>query len=276
MTQGLTGVRIAFAECRQMEELAAMLIKEGAVPIRCPMLAILNTPDTPSVEAWIRELIADQFAWVIFFTGEGIRRLTGFADRMGQREAFIAALNRTKIITRGPKPVRALKELELSPTKMAEKPTTEGVIASLREIPLGGMTIGVQRYVEENIILSEFLASVGALEKPILPYVYAAEADASQVIDVIQGMLNHSIQAIVFTSSPQADRIFEVAREHHLESELLAGLAQVPVAAVGPIAAESLRAYGVTVSILPEQGFVMKNLVQHIKRHFAAKPSDPV
>jgi uroporphyrinogen-III synthase len=38
------------------------------------------------------------------------------------------------------------------------------------------------------------------------------------------------------------------------------------VAAVGPVVAEDLRRHAIRVDICPEQGFVMKNLVQLIKR----------
>jgi uroporphyrinogen-III synthase len=43
-------------------------------------------------------------------------------------------------------------------------------------------------------------------------------------------------------------------------------LERTRVAAVGPVVADNLRHRSVRVDICPEQGFVMKNLVQHIKR----------
>jgi len=51
-----------------------------------------------------------------------------------------------------------------------------------------------------------------------------------------------------------------------LESVLQRGMERTQVAAVGPVVAESLRQRGARVAICPEQGFVMKNLVQLIKR----------
>jgi len=60
--------------------------------------------------------------------------------------------------------------------------------------------------------------------------------------------------------------LFEVAREIGAEAKLNAGLQRVRVAAVGPVVAEALRTRGQRVDICPEQGWVMKNLVQHIKR----------
>src|SRR5438874_2173369 len=113
MSQPLTGKTIALAEGRQLEELASFLEKEGATILRCPMLSILNAPDAKPVVAWLKELIADRFQWLVLLTGEGLRRLIGFAERAGLKEEAIAAFGRVKIITRGPKPGQALKEIGL-------------------------------------------------------------------------------------------------------------------------------------------------------------------
>jgi uroporphyrinogen-III synthase len=64
-------------------------------------------------------------------TGEGLRRLLGFARRLGLEPAFLVALAATRKITRGPKPVRALREIGLATDLPADEPTTEGVITAL-------------------------------------------------------------------------------------------------------------------------------------------------
>jgi uroporphyrinogen-III synthase len=266
MTRPLDGRTIALAEGRQLEDLAQMLEHEGAAIWRCPMVSILDAPDPAPVLAWLRELIAGRFGYVVLLTGEGLRRLLGVAERADLREEVIAALGRTRLITRGPKPVRALKEVGLSPTKVAESPTTLGVIATLRTEPLQGQTVGVQLYDAANPPLTQFLESSGAQVAAVLPYVYAPAADAERVAELIHALDRGTIHVLVFTSSPQVDRLYEVAREHDLEAVLTRGLSHTRVAAVGPIVADNLRRRNAPVAICPEQGFVMKNLVQHIKR----------
>src|SRR6516162_6055043 len=122
MGRSLEGRTIALAEGRQLEELTQMLEKEGAVTLRCPLLSIIDNPDATGVFAWLRELASDRFAYVVLMTGEALRRLLGFAEREGLRDSVIAALSRTRTVTRGPKPVRALKEVGLAPTMVAEVP----------------------------------------------------------------------------------------------------------------------------------------------------------
>lgn len=266
MSQRLEGQTVALAEGRQLEELAQMLAAQGATVLRCPMISILDAPDAAPVVAWLRELIADQFGYVILLTGEGLRRILGFAEREGLREAAVAALGRTRTVTRGPKPVRALKEVGLAPTLVAEVPTTEGVIAALRGVALRGVPVGVQLYSESNPPLVEFLESAGATVRTVLPYVYAPAADAERVADLIGRMARAEVQVLVFTSSPQVDRLYEVAAQQGQEALLQEGLERVRIAAIGPVVADNLRKRSARVDVCPEQGFVMKNLVQHLVR----------
>ena len=85
-------------------------------------------------------------------------------------------------------------------------------------------------------------------------------------VSFIEQMDAGAIHGIVFTSSPQIDRLWEVARERGLEPTLQRGMARTQVSAVGPLVAESLHQHGVVVHVCPEQGWVMKNLVKQIAR----------
>jgi uroporphyrinogen-III synthase len=266
MTSPLAKRTIALAEGRQLEELAALLEKEGAEVLRCPLLSILDAPDPKPVLAWLQRLLGGEFSWLIFLTGEGVRRLVSLAERHQIREAVLAALGRSATVTRGPKPVKALKEIGLAPTIVATTPTTEGVIASLRDQDLRGKTVGVQLYSESNPPLTDFLRETGAIAYPVQPYVYAPAADGDRVAELVRQLAEGRVDALVFTSSPQVDRLFEVAQERNALELLHAGLARTHVASIGPVVSENLRRRGVRVAICPEQGFVMKNLVSHIKR----------
>ena len=190
--------------------------------LRCPMVSILDAPDAGPVLAWLRELIAGRFAWVVLMTGEALRRLLVFAERAELRETAVAALGKTRILTRGPKPVAALREIGLAPTRVAEAPTTPGVVAALRKEPLRGETVGVTLYGEPNPALVDFLEGAGAAVRPVLPYVYAPAADADHVVRLIRGMDAGEVDAIIFTSSAQLDRLFEVAAKHGLEERCAA------------------------------------------------------
>jgi uroporphyrinogen-III synthase len=266
MSLPLEGRTIALAEGRQLEELARLLEKEGAATLRCPMVSILDAPDAAPVVAWLRDLVAERFSHVVLLTGEGLRRLLGFAERAGLRSEVLAAFGQVRTVTRGPKPVQALKEVGLTPSRVAAQPTTAGVIEALRQESLQGRTVGVQLYNEANPPLTDFLASAGAAVRCVLPYVYAPAADAERVANLVRRMGRGEVDVVVFTSSPQVDRLYEVARERGLEQALADAWPRTRVAAVGPVVAENLRQRQAPVHICPEQGFVMKNLVLQIIR----------
>jgi uroporphyrinogen-III synthase len=269
MTRPLERRTIALAEGRQLEELAALLEAEGAATLRVPMLSILDAPDPAPVEAWLRDLIAGRFDLVVLMTGEAVRRLAAFAERAGLRDDFVRALGQARTITRGPKPVQALKEIGLKPSQVAPAPTTEGVITALRGEALADKTVAVTLYGSDNPQLVGFLQGAGATARTVMPYVFAPAADDGRVAELIARMADGGVDAVVFTSSPQVDRLWEVAAKVGREEALRQGLARTRVAAVGPLVADRLREKGAEVHICPEQGWVMKNLVRQIVRALA-------
>jgi uroporphyrinogen-III synthase len=242
--------------------MATMLEEEGARTLRCPLVAIIDAPDQAPVTAWVKTLAAGGFDDLVFLTGEGLRRLVEAAGRAGLRAEAVAALGRARTITRGPKPARALKELNLSPSLAAPVPTSQGVIEALAALDLRGRRVGVQLYgTEPNRPLVEALERAGARVSTVAPYVYASASDTARVVDLVGALADGRVDAVAFTSASQVDRLWEVASKGGLEERLRGGLARVRIAAIGPVAAEALAARGVRVDVVPEKSFVMRRLV---------------
>jgi len=271
MSKPLAGFTIAVPEHRQLDEFVALLEQEGAATLRCPMVAIIDNPDYEPVLAWLRQLLAGNFDLLILMTGEAVRRLLGFAERQGWRHDYIEALAKTRKLTRGPKPLQALRELGLTAELQADAPTTQGVISRLQSEELAGRRVGVTLYGQPNPELRQYLENRGALVYEVMPYVYAPASDTDRVADLIRRLARGEIDAIAFTSSPQVDRLFEVAQQCGLERELRQGLERTYVAAVGPVVQQRLTQLGVRVDLAPSRGFVMKNLVQQLARALSAK-----
>ena len=274
MTEPLKGRTIALAEARELDLLAGMLERAGAQAVRCPLVAILDAPDPAPVEAWIRRAIAGGFDDLILYTGEGVRRLLGFADRAGLRADFVAALGRVRKITRGPKPVRALRDIGLSADLPARQPTTAGIIATLEGETLNGRTVGVQLYGQEpNAALVAFLEGRGAKVDTVAPYVYASAAEDERVATLIRDMAAGRIDAIAFTSSPQVQRLAQVAEKAGLAAPLKDGLGRTKVAAIGPVVAKELDRFGIRPDATVEPPYAMKPLVAAITRLFEPPPA---
>ncbi len=277
MSGPLSGKRIAVPESRELDLFARMLEEQGAETLRCPLVAIRDLDDPAPVEAWLRRLIAGRFDDLILLTGEGLRRLVGVARRAGIESETVAALARLRTITRGPKPVRALRELGLKAGLSAAEPTTSGIIAALRAESLKGRSVGVQLYPgNPNPALLDFLAEAGATADAVLPYCYASDAETERVVDLIAAMAVGRLDAIAFTSSPQLERLAEVARTRGLEAQLRDGLARTPIAAIGPIVTAAVEKLGGRVAIAPPgDAFHLKPLVGAIVAAFESPGRRP-
>src|SRR5262245_56245718 len=105
MNQPLDDRVIAVPEVRAADILSRMLEERGARALRVPLVGIKDSPDRAAVEAWLARFIGGRCDDLVLYTGEGLRRLLGFAERMGRAEAFVACLGKVRKITRGPKPV---------------------------------------------------------------------------------------------------------------------------------------------------------------------------
>ena len=270
----LQGRVIALPETRELDLFADMLEKRGARTLRCPLIGIRDAPDPAPIENWLERCIAGQLDDLILLTGEGLRRLRGFAERAGVHTEFVAALARLRKITRGPKPARALREIGLKPDLAAQQPTTDGVIASLRPLPLAGRRVGVQLYGEEpNRPLMEFLEQAGAQAHPVAPYRYANAADDQAVQALIDAMAAGGVDAIAFTSTPQIVRLFEVAGASGRGAVLAKGLERARIAAIGPVVAESLRSKGLRVDMMPGDSYFLKPLINELIEHLGPRES---
>jgi uroporphyrinogen-III synthase len=268
----LQGRRIALPEAREAERLAAIFRQQGAEVVSCPLVAIVDAADPTPVNAWLARFVAKPCDDLILMTGEGLRRLCGFAERSGSQNAFLAALAGTRKITRGPKPAQALREIGLNPDLRAPAPTTAGVIAALSGGDLRGRRIGVQLYpnITDDRLL-DFLDTAGAVPDPVLPYEYASSANDDKVAALIDQMASGRIDVIAFTSAPQVARLFEVAQARGWAEALQAAFRQTVTAAIGPVVAEALSRRGIAAQIMPTDRYFMKPLVAAIVDAMASR-----
>lgn len=272
----LDGLRILVPESRQLDLFAGMIESAGGRVVRCPLVQILDLDDSGEAEAWIDELIGGKFQDVIWLTGEGLRRLRAIARRMNREDQFVAAIGKIRSITRGPKPVRELREIALSPGLVPAAPTSDGIIQALASEDILGRTIGVQLYPGDGTAhLLDYLRKRGAIVTPVTSYRYASQTETAQVIAIIKDIIAGDINVVAFTSSPQVERLFAVARDAGLEAQLEEALRHMGVASIGPIVEETLKRHGIEKIMQPESVFHLKPLVRAIAAWKAARPSRP-
>ena len=274
MAGKLSGYRILILETREEAQFSRLLREQGADVIQCPMFTIQDTPDQDGVGGWIKSAINEPLDDLVLMTGEGVRRLVAAAGRMGIETEFIAALARPRKYARGPKPVNALRQIGLTAEVVVEPPTTEGIIATLSRTELKGHRVGLQLYPEKDH--GPLLAAVrdtGATPIPVAPYVYDARAAQPNIAAAIGEIAAGRVDAVALTSSGQVRRLVEAARAEGSEEQLRLGLAQTPVASIGPVVSNELKVYGLQTDISPAgDAFFMKPLIQAITARLTQTP----
>jgi len=266
----LKGKTVALPESRQLDVLAALFERRQAKVLRVPMVTILDSPDQDSVICWLKAFINSPPRYFVILTGEGLRRLVAVAERSKLKDDFVYKLSMVRKICRGPKPVKALKEVGLNAEYLGKEPTTAGIIATLESLNLKNIDIAVQLYgADPNLPLIKYLHSCGASNvRSIAPYIYATHSDSAKVIDLIEHLHADKVDLIAFTSKPQVKRLFSVAKEYGLKSKLSEGLTRTHVAAIGPIMQQELQDHGVKVSVVPEGKYSMKPLIKAVESLF--------
>jgi len=235
MPDKLSGRRILILETREEAQFSKLLQEQGADVLQCPMFVINDQPDAAAVEAWIIRFIDKPFDDLVLMTGEGLRRIVKVVRRMGVEPAFIAALGKSRKFARGPKPVRALRELGLEAEIVTEKPTSDGISETLAKRDLRGRRLAIQLYPEQ---------------------------DRSKLLD-----------AIALTSRGQARRLIETAKSRGLETKLKDALQRTKVASVGPVVSDELQASGIATDIYPDNdAFFMRPLIAAMISAFARLP----
>jgi uroporphyrinogen-III synthase len=182
---------------------------------------------------------------------------------MDIEQDFIAAVGEARKFARGPKPGRALREIGLEPQETTEKPTSEGIAEMLARVDLAGHRVGLQLYPDkDHSALIGAITAQGAEVDTVLPYVYDAQAADTSIVTAIEEMAQRHIDAIALTSSGQVRRLIDVAQAHGCEARLRDGLAQTPIASVGPVVSDELKSHGLRTDIYPaNNAYFMKPLI---------------
>jgi len=266
----LAEVKIAVPESRRLDVLSNLFEIRGAEVWRCPLVAIYDSPNEDAIYQWLNKFINGEYNFLVVLTGEGLRRLHGFAERADLLDGWIAALQKVTILARGPKPNGYLKSVDLKADMLASYPTTDGIMATLDTLDLSDKKMAVQLYGEDpNEKLQEYLRQRGASYETVSPYIYASDVETEKVVETINKLDSGYFDLICFTSKSQYQRLEKVAKKHSITDALSSGLKKTKIAAVGPVVRDQLTEAGFEIAIMPEGKFFMQPMVKVIEGLFA-------
>lgn len=265
-TTGFSGLRVLSLESRRAQEIAHLIQSNGGQPVVAPSTREVPLAASPDVENFVAALLKGDFQAVIFLTGVGARALADAADAFSPRKEFVAALGRTAIIARGPKPVAALKELGVPVTLTVPEPNTWREIlqvldANGEKVPIRGRRIAIQEHGAPSNELLEGLAERGVIAVPVHVYEWALPEDKGPLKTAVSALIQKQIDIVLFTASVQLQHLLEVAEGMKQRDELLRALNQTVVASIGPTTSQTLKAHGIVVDMEPthpRMGFLVK------------------
>lgn len=277
-----TGLRVLALESRRAAELAKLISTYGGEAVVAPAMREVPLDSNKEALSFAESLLAGKFDMVIFLTGVGTRAVLGAAETKYHREDVIAALQRVKIVPRGPKPIAVLRELSVTPALTVPEPNTwrellqalDEAANSSSEFRLRGARIALQEYGLSNPELISGLTERGATVTRVPVYRWALPENTSRLECAIQEIAAGSIDVIFFTTSVQVTHLFQVAAKMQLEELMRQGLRRAIVASIGPTTSEELQRKGIQPDLEPshpKMGFLVKEAAEQAGALLAKK-----
>jgi uroporphyrinogen decarboxylase len=247
------GLRVVSFESRQATETAKLITKAGGIAISAPSLREVPLEQNDEAMSFANRLIGGELSVVVFMTGVGTRYLFAAMETRHSREALVAALEKTTVVARGPKPVRVLTELGVSVAIAVPEPNTwRELLAAMDEKgSLDGARIAVQEYGVTNDRLIGELSSRAKSVESVPVYKWALPENRKPLTDALHQLIARTVDVAIFTSATQAHHVLQVAQEAGIEDEVRAALTEVIVASIGPVCTEALAELGISPDLEP-------------------------
>ena len=266
---GFDGLRVLALESRRAPELAKLITTYGGEPLVAPSMREVPLESNKEALTFAAKLLAGEFDMVIFLTGVGARTLLGVVETVHDRGKYVAALQRVKVVARGPKPIAALREIGITPTITAPEPNTwhellralDDAGKASPELGLQGARVAVQEYGVSNPELLSGLRERGAAVTRVPVYQWALPHDLAPLRAAIKAIAEGTVDVALFTTAVQAVHLFQVAAEMQLEESVKNGLSRAIVASIGPTTSEELQRHGIRADLEPshpKMGFLVK------------------
>ncbi|MDA1185736.1 MAG: uroporphyrinogen-III synthase, partial [Acidobacteria bacterium] len=217
--------------------MAALVSNHGGLPVLAPALREVPLEANPEATACVDALVQGDVDCVVFLTGVGTRALLDIVDRAGSREAFVAALGKTRVVARGPKPLAVLRELKVPVWVTAPEPNTwRDLLAALDAtgVPLSGLRVAVQEYGVSNPELLQGLEARGAVVTRVPVYRWALPEDVAPLRSAVSSLAAGEIAVVIVTTATQVAHLFQIADTMGQADAVRESLRRVVVASIGP------------------------------------------
>lgn len=225
--------------------------------------------------SFAERLFAGDFDMLIFLTGVGTRHLVKALSSRYEPEKIADAFRHATVVARGPKPIAALREMNVPVDVSAPEPNTwRELLQAIEQRP--ERRIAIQEYGRSNEELISALRARGADVTPVPVYVYGLPEDTGPLRDAVRDLARGVFEVTLFTTSQQIVYLMQMAREMNLEDAVREGIRQSVIGSIGPTTTEMLAEYSLRPDLEPSHpklGILVKETAEQADRILWKKKS---
>jgi uroporphyrinogen-III synthase len=215
--------------------------------------------------------MAGRIDLLILLTGIGATTLFDLLKTSYSWPTVLTALQRCVLVTRGPKPVAALKAAGLQATLTVPEPNTwHDMMRTLdAHRPVKGLRVALQEYGVPNPDLVKALEQRGAEVFPVPIYKWALPEDLAPIRHALEEIVAGRVHVVLITNAIQVDHVMQVLEQDGKIAVFRAALQKMVVASIGPTASERLRHHDWPVDVEPshsKMGILVKEVSEQASR----------
>jgi uroporphyrinogen-III synthase len=274
------GLRVLSLESRRATEIATLIRNFGGQPTVAPALKEVPLSTNTTALEFGEALVRGEFDAIIFLTGVGAKALLSVIETRQPRDQFIAALGKTKVIVRGPKPMAVMREWQVPVWLTAPEPNTwrdllEAMDARSADLKPGAR-VAVQEYGVANQELLDGLRDRGMAVTRVPVYQWALPDDVEPLKQATRALADGEIDVALFTTQIQLVHLFEVAATMGVAPDVQRGLSRAVIASIGPTTSEELHRRELAVDLEashPKMGVLVTEAAERAAGLLAEKRS---
>lgn len=252
----LSGLRILLTRTRtQASFLSGLLAEKGAEVIEVPTIEIAPLPMTARAKGWLRDV--QKYDWIIFTSVNAVEL---FMKNLLELKRDSRDLGKAKMACVGAATATALKSFGINADMVPADYKQEGLVKGFKNAPLRGKKILFARAKEGRDILLDFLRRKGAAVDFWPLYENRIPKGTRQKVRQLFAE-EGGVHLLTFASSSSVDHFYGLFSA----MERKKWLKSLPVAAIGPVTASSVKKWGGKVVIQPRK-YTMPGLASAIEK----------
>jgi uroporphyrinogen III methyltransferase/synthase len=256
----LAGRRVVVTRPRaQAAALATLLEDDGAEVLALPTIRLEPPADWAPLDAALGAL--EGFAWVVFTSTNGV---AAFGERLARAGRDARALGRSRLAAIGPATAEALGRLGLRADAVPDEYRAEGLLDALRPSLVPGERVLLVRAAEARDVLPRGLEAAGARVTVAPAYRTRPAAGGGDRLRAL--LAAGAVDAVTFTSASTVHGFMALLGPERRE----ALLADVALAAIGPITEAALAGHGVPATVVARE-YTIPALAAALAAHLASR-----